>query len=1514
MPERGGTSTQSGILFQNSITALYLGRLLDPAQRKPSDRVIHVRAEAPSIVDDIVVTFADEHSEYIQAKESIGDAEWTSVWRDFLAQTRHASFRYGKDRLVLICGHEPTRVAEAAEACARAFSSSTLAEWIGRLSERGRGVVHDVAERSGLAVDTELLVLFQQVRIEVMSLRTIERDMTFFWIPQSSCGIAQLFALLRDKVGGHARTRLAFDRERLLRELTEEMPSFRIATVVPFAEIDLSVKRVTALLKQHKSTLGNTGIHCKRAIVGSIVEWMLTDAASGRVAMLLDQAGAGKTVVVADVASELQAAGHQVLALKADLQLADIAGAEEIQSRLQLPDTFERVVERMSANGPVFVLFDQIDALSLALAHNEQTLAVVLDVLARVVLIREVRVLLSCRTFDRNNDPRLRQFRTARDFAIAELDDEELRDILGAAGVDPLHISLPTRELIRVPLHMDLFLLTHGDGEAPATLQDLYRSLIHQVALQAAPGAPPRTARAGVLAKLTAYMHRRHRTSAPDKVVAAEEDLGAAEWLGSHGILLRTENGWTFRHQTMLEYLFADDFVERGSSLLQHLLASAQGLPQRTELLQILPHLRAERPSAFLAELSTICAARDVRFHLRDLALRWFAGLRNPTDDETAWVTTLLNSASVRRRFWLAARGNPIWFDQLRLHLEDASLHDDEMASEDVIAYVGSVAQERQTAAVEILKILAQARSTSTNAIAAVLRRIEWKEPRVIDLFALLAERGVPLPNERITISLIDLDPVRSVGWIATVAKRHLALGPRAVIEDVESIDGRPLRFVHIATSELGAALRRVSAIAAEQWLEVMFPVVDELLPGSDWDRPSEPKKDHETPSDSSVRLWRGLFDVKRLMRMKPQAVDAEAIVDSLTYALFCLKSPDEFRRWTTALGRSRSACLQDKLASALFARLTLRSIPFALSPTSTGRRFSISSVSSEEIVKLAMDFVCSTHRRISGEAGGLFALVEYLVQDPATNRRVVEVLHAEITGQANLSEATRSMWAEVLTTDPEWIRKRLPASKHKEKKRKLSTKLSGKTHTLISTVVGVETAGLDHVETKPMTLQQWRRTLKRRRMSAPEATKLIPRLRTEVATNPQWFIRTFAKAPSPVSRLFVQALFQGLQQASVPLSDVQPFIANLLPSPIPAGVPCAVAWWLWHTESIPDDLLDLLERWARDPALEATQLRVSRAYYLAHDRGAPFLVLMRALRTQRGREGSSRREELFEYAASEGTTVLKAAAIEELIHELPESPKKALDWLDRFFLDDDPHLLGAARLVPLLEAALRHSFSRVSRYIVDLYDAADTAEFRMRGAQLLAHAALSSCSSTAMDVVVARRLFESALENGRAEHKEAATRVLTAAIDRGPTGDYCVAVLRKLLDDPDPRIHAAVRQSFAQFGRWDLSNRQEFFFAYARSRALVEGIGSFATLLLDHGLTLPDLALSLIETMLANEHLMTAPRIYNGKELIQFVIRIELFPASSNGQRRRAMDVFDALMEYYADVAGDVLADWDRQ
>jgi hypothetical protein len=184
--ERGGPTAQSGILYQNSIAALYLGRLCDITPRLNEHAVESVRIEAPSAVDDIVVTYRDGHKSFIQAKENVrGNQEaWQVLWKAFEKQYWDAHFDHGKDRLLLQIGEIHDEHHELREIALRASSSLTHSQWQARLTTGQTILLKRITAlfnpKLG-ATEEGILSFFKHVDLEIRPLIDIERDLVPYW-------------------------------------------------------------------------------------------------------------------------------------------------------------------------------------------------------------------------------------------------------------------------------------------------------------------------------------------------------------------------------------------------------------------------------------------------------------------------------------------------------------------------------------------------------------------------------------------------------------------------------------------------------------------------------------------------------------------------------------------------------------------------------------------------------------------------------------------------------------------------------------------------------------------------------------------------------------------------------------------------------------------------------------------------------------------------------------------------------------------------------------------------------------------------------------------------------------------------------------------------------------------------------------------------------------------------------------------------------------------------------------
>ena len=249
MPEPGGPTAQSGILFQNRAAVLWLGRLLDPRERPPRETVTAVRVEALDAVDDIVVTFKDGHREYIQVKESLEprgpkplqsapqesaedakvkkkekpDDSWNKLWADFSRQRAGKDFGEGS-LLVLLLGHEPPWARALQELCLRA-SGLEAKEWA---PEKLAKALADILAllRNALPADSRgdaaVFAILHSTEVRFLDPERVREDYAPVWMPPASLKPFELFGKLFAKVGGEARIRRACTAEGLRGELAGE--------------------------------------------------------------------------------------------------------------------------------------------------------------------------------------------------------------------------------------------------------------------------------------------------------------------------------------------------------------------------------------------------------------------------------------------------------------------------------------------------------------------------------------------------------------------------------------------------------------------------------------------------------------------------------------------------------------------------------------------------------------------------------------------------------------------------------------------------------------------------------------------------------------------------------------------------------------------------------------------------------------------------------------------------------------------------------------------------------------------------------------------------------------------------------------------------------------------------------------------------------------------------------------------------------------------------------------------
>lgn len=1490
MTERGGPTTQSGILFQNSVTSLCFGRMLDPTARPASQTIVCVRAEAPTSVDDTVVTFQDRHREFIQSKEAITEKAWQELWSDVAAELSSTSFNRDLDRIVLVFGESPPRVAHLRGAAERALGSTDISEWYERLTAAQGAVVREVAALTGFAERSpDLFTLFRILKVQFFTREAIEHDLVPHWIPASTLSMTTLFRLLRDRVGGDARIRAELRPADLLTWLADENPAFRL-TAVSDADIARAATSSSAPLTNYRGTFGDTGQHLARPVVQQLREWLCSTESEGTIAMLLDEAGAGKSVVMGDLLHLLATDAVSTLAMKADLQLSAVKSADDIQQRLQLPDSVERVVERLSHTGPVVVIVDQIDALSLTLAHDARTLDTVLDLVARLTLIPQTRLLISCRTFDRSNDARLRKLETKKEFRSTELTDAEITQVLNHAGIELAALTENTRKLLRLPLHLDLYLLASaGRGEHPATLQDLYAALLRNVAFRNGSALPPLAARAAALKELTVAMYERQRTSVPATffVERGGDALHvAATWLASEGILLQTDTGWAFRHQTLFDYLFARDFVDSGRSLIEHLRATSQGLDSRTALIQVLSYQRGTDAARYLTELDSIWRAQDIRFHLRQLLMRWFGTLPDPTPDEVRWARRLLTNGETSRHFLTAARGNAAWFRALIPELQ-ALLQSDDDAVMAVLRFFIHVTAPCQRELVSIMRpYITQGEEWRERCRVLLSYFREWRDPSAIEFFDELIQAGAVLPEHFMDFKdMARLDAHRTAAAVLRLLNRQLdliaAAGTSGSTDVIHS-----LRIFE--QTDLDEALDIVADNAPVTWLDGAISWLERALSFS-----SLGYENGHTFQNDSLAIWSNNFQDDIEMNLQRSVLRALIVLGEQDAA--------EFHRLISRLERIHFLTAQIVAAQAytnLARRYPAEACNFLLGDPRRLWLGSGSAIHTRRLIAAVFPDVSQTMRHSIETAIAQHIAFEF--DDPTRARQLAGLEHFYLLSAIPhdfISADSRRRYQELLRKFPEV---------------NISLEDDG-----FGIQVLAEHSPIEPPRAQKMRDDDWLRAM--RKYSDPEPAwqdlasprALAELLKEEAKKDPQRFAALAGRLPDDVQDLYIDDLIDGLAESEITFAAVVNLIRRFATQPNRNLVRTTARAMRKRPRDVPSDIVELLESWVRDEALD-DQHSLATLDYLNTRRGSAFLALCHALRTQGGESGTARRWALYEYVATSGTNALRAAVIEQLLYDLHGQRNDALDMFERVMHGHVPTLFDAHHLPRFLHAAIWKTFGRVQPTIFDLV-ASEKENHRELGSKLIVIAAITPSALSNDELALVRGVVTALLERDLPHHKPAMTRILAHNVD-DREADYCFEQLSRLFPDPDARVRAGIAEVFGRMTATHLLARREWLTAYAESPSLPSGIREFAEYLLNHGASHVETALDLIHMALANDHPDEQRHWFDGRDFIRFVLSVDNDPTIAPALKRRAMDVFDQLMEQYGTLAESMLTEWDRR
>lgn len=387
------------------------------------------------------------------------------------------------------------------------------------------------------------------------------------------------------------------------------------------------------------------GRHWHRDIAGQrisspIVEELLAAIdANKRAVLLTGLPGSGKTCVMLS----LQEALEQRMRTRADLvplfiqsrEFADLVTVQDRQAQ-GLPEQWVKQAARLAENTHVVVIIDSLDVLSIAREHS--ILTYFLAQIDQLLMIPNVTVITACRDFDRKYDRRIAARQWDRELQCLPLDWEtEIVPLLDKVGIDSTTIDSVTRELIRNPRELALFVeLALREGSFNVVTSQALAQRYLDTIVKADPALGDAAMQA--IEDIADVMLKSRSLSISNQRINASQDI--LRRLHSLNVLLDTHDGkLTFGHQTLLDVLVISGAVRRGVSLNEFI----QGLPPvpfvRPSVRSFVAQLATGERREFRKQLRAVLTGNSA-FHIRRLIAESFSQ-QIPQDDDWPLIRDL---------------------------------------------------------------------------------------------------------------------------------------------------------------------------------------------------------------------------------------------------------------------------------------------------------------------------------------------------------------------------------------------------------------------------------------------------------------------------------------------------------------------------------------------------------------------------------------------------------------------------------------------------------------------------------------------------------------------------------------------------------------------------------------------------------------------------------------------------------------------------------------------------------
>ena len=286
-----------------------------------------------------------------------------------------------------------------------------------------------------------------------------------------------------------------------------------------------------------------------------------------RILCIHGRAGDGKSGVLYELTEKFNSDGIPFLPIRLDTlhpsKNSDYFGRQVCS----LPSSPVACLKAVAGNRKGVLILDQLDAIRWTSAHASEAWDVCEELIEDALVYQDLSVIVACRTFDLDDDPRIKRWKSQKKVAhikIGELPEAEAKKIVSELGQDWNRLNSRQKKLLQSPQCLYLWTILQNSGQPFSfhTATDLMRAYWEDLRGNKIP-----TRRVSVddcnavLEAVVSYMDDQGKLTAP--TILAGQLPKARDALVSLNVIAVAEGRIAFRHQSYLDYLIAERILSK---------------------------------------------------------------------------------------------------------------------------------------------------------------------------------------------------------------------------------------------------------------------------------------------------------------------------------------------------------------------------------------------------------------------------------------------------------------------------------------------------------------------------------------------------------------------------------------------------------------------------------------------------------------------------------------------------------------------------------------------------------------------------------------------------------------------------------------------------------------------------------------------------------------------------------------------------------------------------------------